>query len=72
MKLPGFKRSPARTTLLGVAALGVMLWAAVTQLGVGVNSLLAQFIVLLMALLLVMGLAAAGVLLLAWWRRRRG
>ena len=32
MKLPRLRRSPARTTLLGVAALGVLIWAAITQL----------------------------------------
>ena len=71
MKLPRYKRSPARTTLLGVAALGVLVWAAVTQLGVGVNSIIAQLVVLLMALLLIMAVAAAGVMLFAWLRKRR-
>lgn len=71
MKLPGFRRSPARTTILGVLALGVLLWAAVTQLGVGVNNLVAQLILLLLALLMIMALAALGVLLLSWLRRRR-
>lgn len=71
MKLPRYRRSPARTTLLGVAALGVLVWAAVTQLGVGVNSIIAQLVVLLMALLLIMAVAAAGVMLFAWLRKRR-
>lgn len=71
MRLPGLRRSPARTTLLGVAALGVLLWAAVTQLGVDVNSLLAQLLLLLVALLLVVLLAGVCVLFVAWLRRRR-
>jgi len=71
LKLPGFRRSPTRTTLLGVAALGVLLWAAVTQLGLDVNSLVAQLVLLLMALALVVTLAAISVLLLSWLRRKR-
>ena len=58
MKLPRLRRSPARTTLLGVAALGVLIWAAVTQLGVSVNSILAQLL-LLLALILCIGVLAA-------------
>lgn len=71
MKLPGLRRSPARTTLLGVAALGVLLWAAVTQLGVNVNSLLAQLVLVLAALLGVALLAGVCVLLVGWLRGRR-
>jgi hypothetical protein len=71
MKFPRPRRSVARTTLLGVAALGTLLWAAVTQLGMSPNSLLAQLLLLLMALALVIALAAATVLLLALLRRRR-
>lgn len=71
MKLPRLRRSLARTTLLGVAALGALLWAAATQLGLGVNSLLAQFLVLLAALFLLIGLAALLVVLLGLLRRRR-
>jgi len=66
-----FRRSVARTTLLGVAALGVLLWAAVTQLGVGVNNLLAQFILVFAALALVALLAGLCVVLLGLLRRRR-
>ena len=71
MKLPRWRRSLARTTLLGVAALGTLLWGASTQLGLGVNSLLAQFVVLLGAFLLLIGLAALLVVLLGLLRRRR-
>ncbi|MEO1078196.1 MAG: hypothetical protein AAFY29_01470 [Pseudomonadota bacterium] len=71
MKLPFLRRSTARTTLLGVAALGVLLWAAVTQLGVDVNNLLAQLILILLA---VFGLAAVAALcgLLILLIKRRG
>lgn len=74
MKLPGLRRSPARTTLLGVAALGVLVWAAVTQLGVDVNSLVAQLILILLvlgALALLAGLLVLGLGLLRRRRRRR-
>ncbi len=71
MKIPGFKRSPARTTLLGVASLGVLLWAAVTQLGVGVNSLLAQLLLVLAAVFLLAMVAGLCVMLVGIVRRRR-
>lgn len=71
MKLPGLKRSPARTTLLGVASLGILLWAAVTQLGVGVNSLLAQLILVLAVVFLLALVAGLFVMLLGVLRRRR-
>jgi hypothetical protein len=61
----------ARTTLLGVAALGTLLWAAVSQLGLGVNSLLAQLLLLVLALALLIGLAGLLVVLLGLLRRRR-
>jgi len=61
----------ARTTLLGVAALGALLWGASAQLGLGVNSLLAQFLVLLAAFLLLIGLAALVAVLLGVLRRKR-
>ncbi|MEO0437265.1 MAG: hypothetical protein AAF098_10180 [Pseudomonadota bacterium] len=70
MKLPGFKRSSARTTLLGVCALAVLLWAAAGQLGINPNSLVAQLLVLLVALLLLITLAFAFGTLLAVVRRR--
>ncbi|MEE4109397.1 MAG: hypothetical protein V2I24_08620, partial [Halieaceae bacterium] len=63
MKIPGLRRSPARTTLLGVAALGVLVWAAVSQLGVNINSLVAQLILILLvlgALALLAGLLVVG------------
>jgi hypothetical protein len=66
-----FRRSVARTTLLGVSALGVLLWAAVTQLGVGVNNLLAQLILLLAAFALVALVAGLCVVALGLLRRRR-
>ena len=74
MKIPGLRRSSARTTLLGVAALGVMVWAAGTQLGVDVNSLVAQLILILLvlgALALLAGLLVLGLGLLRRRRRRR-
>lgn len=71
MRLPGLRRSPARTTLLGVAALGVLLWAAVTQVGVSINSLLAQLVVIVLVVLLLAALAGVCVALYGWWRRRR-
>ena len=64
------RRSTARTTLLGVAALGVLLWAAVTQLGVDVNSLLAQLVLILMAVLGLAVLAALFGLLILFLKRR--
>ena len=73
MKIPGLRRSPARTTLLGVAALGVLVWAAVTQLGVNINSLVAQLILILLvlgALALLAGLLVVGLGLLRRRRRR--
>jgi hypothetical protein len=69
MKRPFWRRSVARTTILGVAALGTLLWAAVSQLGLGINSLLAQLLLLLLALLAV--IAAAGVLVLVFGLLRR-
>lgn len=71
MRLPGLRRSPARTTLLGVAALGVLLWAAVTQLGVGLNNLLAQLILVLAAVFLLAVVAGLCVMLVGIIRRRR-
>lgn len=71
MKFPKWRRSVARTTLLGVAALGALLWGAAAQLGLGVNSLLAQFLVLLAAFLLLIALAALVVVVLGLLRRRR-
>ncbi len=70
MKLPFMRRSTARTTLLGVAALGVLLWAAVTQLGVDVNSLLAQLVLILLAVLGLAVLAALCGLLILFLKRR--
>ncbi|MFK8041739.1 hypothetical protein [Congregibacter sp.] len=71
MKFPFWRRSLARTTFLGVAALGVLLWAASTQLGLGVNSLVAQLLVLLLAMLLLIGFAALVAVLFGLLRRRR-
>lgn len=71
MKFPLWRRSLARTTLLGVAALGALLWGASAQLGLGVNSLLAQFLVLLAAFLLLIGLAALLAVVLGMLRRKR-
>ena len=71
MKFPFWRRSLARTTFLGVAALGVLLWAASTQLGLGVNSLVAQLLVLLLAMLLLIGSAALVAVLFGLLRRRR-
>lgn len=71
MSFPKFRRSPARTTLLGVAALGTLLWAAVSQLGMGVNSLIAQLLVLLAALAIVVVAAALLVMVVGLLRRRR-
>lgn len=71
MSFPKFRRSAARTTLLGVAALGTLLWAAVTQLGMGVNNLIAQLLVLLAALLIVVAAAALLVTAMGLLRRRK-
>lgn len=68
---PWFRRSLARTTLLGVSSLAVLLWGAVTQLGLSMNSLIAQLLLLLGALVLVLVLAAACAMLLAFVRRKR-
>ena len=62
MTLPGLRRSPARTTLLGVAALGALIWAAVFRLGVNPNSLLAQLLIILL-LTAALGVLAAALVL---------
>ena len=62
MKLPGLRRSPARTTLLGVAALGALIGAAVFRLGANPNSLLAQLLIILLLSAALTALAAALVL----------
>ncbi|MEM1143797.1 MAG: hypothetical protein AAGI88_14550 [Pseudomonadota bacterium] len=69
MNIPGLRRSPVRTTLLGVSVLGVLLWMAAGQLQVDPNSLIAQLLVLLLALGLVMLAALAFVVLIAFLRR---
>lgn len=71
MKIPGLRRSAARTTVLGVAALGVLVWAAVTQLGVDVNNLVAQLLLILLVLGLLALLAGLLVVGLGLLRRRR-
>jgi hypothetical protein len=71
MKRPFWRRSVARTTILGVAALGTLLWAAVSQLGLGINSLLAQLLLLLLALLAVIATAGVLVVVLGLLRRRK-
>jgi hypothetical protein len=56
-----------------VAALGVLVWAAVSQLGVNINSLVAQLILILLvlgALALLAGLLVVGLGLLRRRRRR--
>jgi hypothetical protein len=63
------RRRFIRTVLLGVAALGTLLWAAVTQVGVPVERLWTQLLATLLALLLVMGAAVAGLLALLLARR---
>lgn len=57
--IPGFKRSLLRTTLLGVAALGTLIWAAASQLRIDVNTLIAQLIVVALAFALIIALAGA-------------
>ena len=71
MKFPRLKRSTARTTLLGVAALGTLLWAAVSQLGLSVNSLVAQFLVVGAALLVLVVAAAIFAAILTVVKRDR-
>jgi len=63
------RRRFIRTVLLGVAALGTLLWAAVTQVGVPVERLWSQLLATLLALLLVMLAAIAGLLALLAARR---
>lgn len=62
MKLPVWRRSPARTTLLGVAALGALIWGAVSRLGVDPNSVLAQLLIILLSTAALGALAAVAVL----------
>lgn len=62
MKLPVWRRSPARTSLLGVAALGALIWGAVARLGVDPNSVLAQFLIILLLTAALGALAAVAVL----------
>ncbi|MFT7288419.1 MAG: type VI protein secretion system component VasK [Halieaceae bacterium] len=71
MKLLPWRRSPRRTTLLGVAALGLLLWSAVAQVGIEVEVLRTQFIVISLMLLLVMLLAGLAAGLMVYLRRRR-
>jgi hypothetical protein len=63
------RRRYVRTVLLGCAALGTLLWAAVTQVGVPVERLWTQLLGTLVALLLVMAAAVAGLLALLAARR---
>lgn len=63
------RRRYVRTVLLGVAALGTLLWAAVTQVGVPVERVWSQLLGTLLALLLVMAAAVAGLLALLAARR---
>jgi hypothetical protein len=53
-----WRRSPRRTLLLGIAALGVLLWGAVTQFDLPRERVLDALLATLMALGLVICLAA--------------
>jgi type VI protein secretion system component VasK len=67
------RRSPRRTMLLGVVALGVLLWGVVTQFDVPREQVLAMLWDTLLALGVVILLAAlaTGVLILLRRQRRR-
>jgi heme/copper-type cytochrome/quinol oxidase subunit 2 len=69
--LPFMRKSLARSTLLGVLALGTLLWGGVHQLGINPNTLVAQLLLLLAALLVTMLLAACVALLVSAARARR-
>lgn len=60
MRFP-WRRSPRRTLLLGVAALGVLLWGAASQFGIPRETLLSLLGSTLLSLLLVMAAAALSV-----------
>lgn len=71
VKWPFLRRSPRRTTLLGVAVLAMMLWAGVNQLGINVNELLAQLILLLIVLFAIVICAGVLAIPLVVLRRRQ-
>lgn len=64
-----------RTILLGVLALGALIWVAAEQFGIPREEMLALFGASLLALLLVVAAAAVAALLwvgLRWLRKRAG
>lgn len=64
-----------RTILLGVLALGALIWVAAEQFGIPREEMLALFGASLLALLLVVAAAAIAALLwvgLRWLRKRAG
>lgn len=52
------RRSPLRTLLLGIAALGVLLWGAVSQFGIPKETVLSLLLSTALALLTMIALAA--------------
>lgn len=70
MGFPRLRRSVARSTLLGVTALGFLLWGAVTQLGLNVNTLLAQLLVVGAVFLFIVLAAGLCVLVFSFFRRK--
>lgn len=56
-----WKRSPRRTLVLGIAALGVLLWGAITQFDIPRDRVLDALLATVLSLSLVIGLAALSV-----------
>lgn len=64
-----WRRSPRRTLVLGIAALGVLLWGAVSQFDLPREQVLASLLASVISLLLIIALAALAVAL--WMGIRR-
>ncbi len=68
MRFP-WRRSPRRTLLLGIAAMAVLLWGAVSQFDIPREQLVDSLVAMLLVLLAVITLAALSVAL--WVSVRR-
>ena len=69
------RRRYLRTTLLGIAAMGTLIWAAIDQFGIPVADMVDLLMTTLLAVGIVIGIAAIGVsvwLGLRYLLRKRG
>ena len=69
------RRRYLRTTLLGIAAMGTLIWAAIDQFGIPVADMVDLLMTTLLAVGTVIGIAAIGVSLwlgLRYLLRKRG